>query len=740
MRKFPCCQKPITTIAETAKILQEQQQLIKLNCQLASLTHSNQYNDALHLFNKIRLLLHHLKPDHYTLSTTLTACANLCNTTFGSKLHAHAIKSSLKSYTHVSNTLLLLYANVQDIASVKWVFGEIEDPDVFSYTTLLSACTKMGHVAYAFEIFVEMPQKDVAVWNAMITGCVESGNKEIGFGLFRDMCRLGVRHDNYSFASVLSGCNLVTVDFGLQVHSLAIKTGSLVRISVVNALVTMYFNCENVEDAYLVFDEVEDSIHDQITYNVMINGLVSVGRVEEALIMFRKMLGNGLRPTEFTFVSLMSSCLYAGVGYQFHAQAIKFGFEAHTSLSNATINMYSSCGDLSSACMVFQRLEGKDIVSWNTMISSYAQENFGTSAILTYLEMQRTGIRPDEFTFGSLLAGSELVETVEMIHSLLFRNSLISNIQVSNALISAYSKLGNMKQAYQIFCDQFYRNLISWNTIISGFLLNGLPMQGLEQFSELLMSEFRPNEYTLSIILSICASILALRQGKQVHGYIMRLGFSSKSSLGNALITMYAKCGLMHWSLRVFNAMTKRDLVSWNALISAYAQHGKGNEAVHWFEAMQDSCGVQPDEATFTIILSACSHAGLVDDGIRIFNSMVCNCGVVPGVGHFSCIVDLLGRAGHFDEVEMIMNNEHFEPHPNIWWTLLSACAAHGNLKLGRLVAGFLLETEQDNPSVYVLLSNMYAAAGQWEEAANVRYLMNNTRAMKQTGYSWISS
>ncbi|KAF2295726.1 hypothetical protein GH714_033741 [Hevea brasiliensis] len=455
------------------------------------------------------------------------------------------------------------------------------------------------------------------------SGCVESGNKEIGFGLFRDMCRLGVRHDNYSFASVL----------------------------------------------------IEDSIHDQITYNVMINGLVSVGRVEEALIMFRKMLGNGLRPTEFTF-----------------------------------------------------RLEGKDIVSWNTMISSYAQENFGTSAILTYLEMQRTGIRPDEFTFGSLLAGSELVETVEMIHSLLFRNSLISNIQVSNALISAYSKLGNMKQAYQIFCDQIYRNLISWNTIISGFLLNGLPMQGLEQFSELLMSEFRPNEYTLSIILSICASILALRQGKQVHGYIMRLGFSSKSSLGNALITMYAKCGLMHWSLRVFNAMTKRDLVSWNALISAYAQHGKGNEAVHWFEAMQDSCGVQPDEATFTIILSACSHAGLVDDGIRIFNSMVCKCGVVPGVGHFSCIVDLLGRAGHFDEVEMIMNNEHFEPHPNIWWTLLSACAAHGNLKLGRLVAGFLLETEQDNPSVYVLLSNMYAAAGQWEEAANVRRAADRPR------------
>lgn len=349
MRKFTCCQNSVTAITETAKVLQEQHLLIKLNRQLASLTHSNQFNIALHLFHKIRSL-YHLNPDHYTLSTTLTACANLCNISFGNKLHAHAIKSGLKIYSHVSNTLLLLYAKVQDIVSVKWVFGEIENPDVFSYTTLLSACTKMGHVAYACEIFDEMPQRDLAVWNAMVTGCMESGNKEIGFGLFRDMCRLGVKRDNYSFASVLSGCNLVTVDFGLQVHSLAIKTGLLVRISVVNALITMYFNRENAEDACLAFDEVEDSAHDQITYNVMIDGLASMGRVEEALMMFRKMLGKYLRPTEFTFVSLMSSCLHAEVGYQFHAQAIKLGFEAHTSLNNATISMYSICGDLSTAC------------------------------------------------------------------------------------------------------------------------------------------------------------------------------------------------------------------------------------------------------------------------------------------------------------------------------------------------------------------------------------------------------
>jgi pentatricopeptide repeat protein len=246
--------------------------------------------------------------------------------------------------------------------------------------------------------------------------------------------------------------------------------------------------------------------------------------------------------------------------------------------------------------------------------------------------------------------------------------------------------------------------------------------------------------YTLSLILSICASISSLQHGKQVHGYILRFGLFSETSLGNALLTTYAKCGVLHWSLRVFNAMVERDTVSWNSLISAYAQHGQGEDAVNCFEVMQDSSGVEPDQATFTAVLSACSHAGLVDDGTRIFNSMVKNYCLIPGVDHFSCIVDLLGRGGYLDEAERIIKSKHVETHPNIWWTLFSACAAHGNIRLARIIAGFLLETERNDPSIYVLLSNIYAAVGQWEESAEVRELIKRTGVMKQPGCSWIGS
>ncbi|KAL5753192.1 hypothetical protein ACOSQ2_023699 [Xanthoceras sorbifolium] len=725
------------TITTTIAGNSSEQLLIKLNTSLSKLVRSGQSQDALHLFVRIHSS-HNLKPDLYTLSTTLTASANLRCTTSGDQLHAYAIRTGIKINPYVSNTILSLYKSTHDLVSVKRAFSEIENPDVYSWTTLLSACTKMGHVGYACEVFDKMPRRDLAVYNAMITGCLENGCEEISIGLFREMHALDVRHDHYSFASVLSTCGTKLAELGRQVHSLVIKTGFLVKVSVVNALITMYFNCENVADACMVFEEAKSCVCDHISFNVMMDGLASSGRVEEALMMFMKMLEASLRPTELTFVSVLSACSCAGVGCQIHAQAIKVGFEACTSVSNAAINMYSTCGNINGARMVFEKLEEKDLVSWNTIISSYAQGNLGRSSILAYLEMQWEGIKPDEFTFGSLLTSSEFAETVEMIHAPVYRNGIILHIQVSNALISAYSKHERIRQAYQIFHDMSTRNLITWNTIIFAFLLNGFPLQGLEQLSKLLISELRPNVYSLSIALSICASIPSWRHGKQVHGYILRCNLFSNTSLGNGLITMYAKCGDLNGSLRVFNEMIEKDTISWNALISAYAQHGEGKEAVFCFEAMQDV--FKPDQATFTAVLSACSHAGLVDDGTRIFNSMVKHYSLIPAEDHLSCMLDLLGRAGYLDEVERAINIEHIQAHSSIWWALFSACAAHGNLRLGSVLAGFLIENEQNNPSVYVLLSNIYAAAGLWEEAANIRDMVKRTGVTKQPGCSWIGT
>ncbi|OWM82077.1 hypothetical protein CDL15_Pgr001651 [Punica granatum] len=710
-------------------------QLYKLNRLLAALTRSRRHSDCLGLFARARC---HLRPDHCTLSTALSATARSRNTTFGAQLHALSVRTGLTTYLHVSNSLLSLYERADDIDSVRRVFDEIENPDVYSRTTFLSACVKLGHLGYAYQVFNEMPEKELAVWNAMITGFAEIGHEEMVFWMFSEMHRLGVGHDNYSFASVLSVCSLGTVDIGKQVHCLIIKTGLLARVVVINALLTLYFNCEYHSEACAVFNEA--GVRDEITFNAMINGLVGLNRGEEALVIFRKILEACLGPTELTFVSLMCLDLSKESAGQLHSQAVKRGLESYTSVSNAAMSMYSSCEDLCTAHMIFDQLEEKDLVSWNTIISCYARGNLCKSAISAFLQMRWLGISPDEYSFGSLLASSDSVEIVETVRALLLKNGLIEKVQVCNALVSSYFKNGYVDQALEIFQGMPHKNLITWNTLISGLMFNGFLFQGLEGFSQLLISGLRPNVYTLTIALSICANICSLGHGRQMHSYILRNGFSLHSLLGNSLIAMYSKCGDFNHSLRVFDVMVERDKVSWNSAISALAQHGKGKEAVELFEDMRKEASCRPDEATFTALISACSRSGLLNEGAEVFNTMVNSYGIIPQEDHVSCLLDLVGRAGYLDEVERAISSDHLKGSRSSLWTLFSACAAHGNLRLGRVVAQLLLGSEKGDPSVYVLLSNIYAAAGQWKEAADVREDLKKNGVVKQLGCSWIGS
>ncbi|KAG7033481.1 Pentatricopeptide repeat-containing protein, partial [Cucurbita argyrosperma subsp. argyrosperma] len=749
MKKLQYAIQSLKTITKSAP-----RNLLEYNRLLAELKRSSRYFDALQLFTQIHSShCFTIRPDHYNLSTALAVCANFRDIAFGSQLHGYAVRSGLKFYPHVANTILSLYAKTEDLESLKKGFQEIENPDVYSWTTLLSASTKLGHIEYADEVFDimpkghieytdevfdKMPKGNVACWNAVITGCAESGRDWVAISIFYEMHKMGVKPDKYSFACILSLCTKQVEDLGRQVHSLVIKAGYLSKASVINALITMYFCSDNHEDAFEVFEGTEAVFHDQITYNVMIDGLVCVGRDEEALIMFKDMQRACLSPTELTLVSIMSSCSFVRVAQQVHSHAIKLGFESFTSVANSAITMYSSCGEFQAANAVFQTLRDKDLISWNAMISSHVRGNFGKSAVLTFLQMQRTGIGPDEFTFGSLLGVSEFIDIVDMAHAFVYKNGLILVIETLNALVSSYSKCGKITQAHQVFSGISPKNLISWNTVIYGFLLNGLPLQALEHFSELIMSKLKPSTFTLSIVLSLCSNISTLDIGKQIHGYILRSGNFSETSVCNGLITMYSKCGLLDWSLRVFNVMIKRDIISWNSVISAYAQHGQGKEAVRCFKAMQDMSPFMPDQATFTTVLSACSHAGLVDEAGQIFEAMLTYYHIVPSVDQLCCIVDLLGRSGYIDQAESAIESAQYGEHTQVWWALFSACAAHGNLRLGRSVAGILLEKERDNPSVYVVLSNIYATAGCWQEAANVRELIKKTGATKQPGCSWI--
>lgn len=205
----------------------------------------------------------------------------------------------------------------------------------------------------------------------------------------------------------------------------------------------------------------------------------------------------------------------------------------------------------------------------------------------------------------------------------------------------------------------------------------------------------------------------------------------------SALINMYCKCGTVGIAQRVFDKMSKRDVVVWNTIISGYGMHGHGTDALKLFYQMQQE-GLKPVHVTFISVLSACSHAGLVDEGWKCFNQMTRVYHIKPELEHYSGMVDLLGRAEHLDEAHELIKMMSLEPDAGLWGALLGVCRIHGNIELGEHVAERLFELDPETPGYYVLLSNIYAINNRWDGVAKVRKMMKS-RVKKKRGISWIT-
>jgi pentatricopeptide repeat protein len=301
-----------------------------------------------------------------------------------------------------------------------------------------------------------------------------------------------------------------------------------------------------------------------------------------------------------------------------------------------------------------------------------------------------------------------------------------------------YGECGSIEDAHSVFDKISERDVISWTAVTAGHAHNGDGKGALKLFREMQQTGLKPNQFTFTSVLSAISHLTTLDQGKELHAHITKTGFELDVSIGNALITMYAKCGNINYACQVFCRMPQYDTVSWNAMIGGYAQHGCGKEALQLFEQMQ-LASTKPNHITFVGVLSACSHVGLVNEGYFYFDSIKRDHSILPIMEHYACMVDLLGLAGCLDEAQRFINTMPCEPNACMWRSLLAACRIHGNEKLGIHAAERLLQLEPQDDAAYVLLSNIYAAAGRWDDVASVRNLMKELRVEKEPGFSWIT-
>ncbi|KAJ7533648.1 hypothetical protein O6H91_13G058400 [Diphasiastrum complanatum] len=611
--------------------------------------------------------------------------------------------------------------------------------DIFLGNILVDLYVKCGSVLDAWKVFNAMPEHNVCSWTTIISAYVDHGQYEQAINLFQQMLQTGVAPDKVAFVVVLKACaRIAALEEGKQLHSQIIKSGFESDVIVGSVLVDMYAKCSCIEHARQVFNNMHE--RDVMSWTTMIAGYAQQGLGNEALTLYEQMKQEGVQPVDVTYVLLLKACASIAAleqGKQFHSHIKESGFQSNLIVGNALVDMYAKCGSIEHACQVFNNMHERDVVTWNAMITGYAQQGLGKEALTLfermkqegytqqglgkealalYEQMKEEGVQPDDVMYVVLLKACASIAALEQgkqLHSLIIRGGFQLHVIIGNTLVDMYAKCWSIKDARQVFNGMHERNVVSWTAMLAGYVQQGLGQEALALYEQMKQEGVQADIATYVVLLKACASISALEQGKQFHSHIIESGFESDLIVGNTLVDMYAKCGSIECAREVFNNMHERDVVSWNAIISGYAQEGLGKEALTLLEGMQRE-GKKPNEVTYASVLSACSHSGLVEEGCHLFHSMCNDHAVTPTVDHYACMVDLLGRAGCLADAEDFINKMPIQPDAVVWKTLLGAARNRGHVEIGRHAFDQVMRLEPENTGAYVLLSNILS--NSWQE------------------------
>ncbi|KAH7692095.1 Tetratricopeptide-like helical domain-containing protein [Dioscorea alata] len=520
-----------------------------------------------------------------------------------------------------------------------------------------------------------------------------------------------------------------------------------------------------------VFDALPK--RNRFMWNCIIRGF-SMKDHRETLVLHRRMLSAGFTPNGFTLPFVLKSCATGSASSEtqmVHSLIFKLGFESQVFVMNALVHAYTMCGSVERARKVFDEIPQRNIVSWNSMINGYSQLGNLREAFGLFKVMRDSGLKPDGFTFVTLLSVCSQTGNLKfglLVHHLIIVAGVDTCLIMGNALVDMYGKCrelnaatscfesmpkknvvtwtsmvcalakhGMIDRARCLFDEMPNKSLISWNAMLSSYVQCSRCRESLLLFQQMINSGVIPDDASLVTVLSVCSQIGDLIIGKQVHDYISANIVNPSVTLYNAIIDMYAKCGLLNIALQLFSSTLTKSVVSWNVIIGAAAMHGHANAAIDHFEQMV-AAGFPPDGITFTGLLSACSHAGLLEIGEHYFNTMNHVYKVPYEIEHYACMVHLYGRGGQLKEAVKLIRSMPMKPDVVVWGALLGACRIHGNVRIGNKILKHLLEMEQCNAGTYVLMSNIYSEARRWEDMKKLRKLMKIKGIKKDAGISLI--
>lgn len=460
-----------------------------------------------------------------------------------------------------------------------------------------------------------------------------------------------------------------------------------------------------------------------------------------ALLFYSELRAKGLIPDKYTYPFLLKACTESRAlreGQEVHAIVVKNGFALDLYVVNTLIRLYAVCGAIESAQKMLDESPHRDLVSWTTLIQGYVKMGFWKEGIQMFFDMCDANFPVDEMTMVIVLSACAKLGDLTLgrrIHGYILDYKVNFDVFVGNALIDMYLKCGDADFARKFFDDMPVKNVVSWNSMISGLAQQGEFKEVLKMFRKMQRRGVKPDDFTIVGVLNSCANLGMLDLGKWVHAYVDRNHIKADGFIGNALVDMYAKCGSVDEGMKVFNGMKCRDVYTYTAVIVGLAMHGQGERALDIFSQIP-KMGIEPNGVTYLGVLMACSHAGLVEEGRKHFSEMSRVYDLEPQMEHYGCMVDLLGRAGLVNEAEEFIRNMPIEPDAFVWGALLGACRIHGNVELGENVMEKLVKVEPEGDGIYVLMSNIYFSANKQRNALKMRKAMKERKIRKIPGCS----
>ncbi|RWR78502.1 pentatricopeptide repeat-containing protein [Cinnamomum micranthum f. kanehirae] len=520
-------------------------------------------------------------------------------------------------------------------------------------------------------------------WNLMIRESTSKMQWEQVLSHFHEMNKARVLIDDpLLFPPIFKACaKLGSFRQGISLHASTIKKGFDSYPSIANSTMDFYFKCGAADSALSVF-YCMGRAKDSVSWNVAIHGLLDQGASEEGLLMFIQARLAGFESNVSNLVLVLQACRSLGArreGVKIHGFIIRSGFSDVVSVQNSLLSLYVKSQDMESAHQLFDEMPQRDLISWSVMISGYARCGKGQIALQLFQEM-RLGecVDLDGLTVVSVIQACTSFADIDqgrLIHSFVIRRGFEFDLHVGNALVDLYCKCMDVEAAHKVFNNMLERNIVSWNSMLSGLIYNGKYSEALELFYLMEKAGIEVDEITVVNLLQSYKNLGHTLECKCIHSVIIRRGFDINELVLNSLLDAYAKCNLVELAWKLFDSTKERDLFSWSAMIGGFAHCGRPDEAMALYQEMK-MAQQKPNSVTMLSLLEACSISADLER-LKWAHCMAIRNGMMSEVAVGTAILETYAKCGEVDESRRVFNEM---PERNIvsWSAMIAAYGMNG--------------------------------------------------------------